>query len=40
MEMIQTKVNTDSIENLVQEGEVENVQSEDISADTVECDME
>lgn len=36
MENLQTEFNTDDIRNLVEEGVIENVQSEDIAADTVD----
>lgn len=36
MENLQTNFNTDDIQNIVEEGEIENVQCEDISTDKVD----
>ena len=40
MDEKQTKVNTDSIRNLVEEGVIENVQGEDISTNEVGSPVE
>ena len=40
MEEKQTKVNTDDIRNLVEEGVIENVQGERISTNELECPVE
>lgn len=40
MDEKQTKVNTDSIRNLVEEGVIENVQGENISTNELECPVE
>lgn len=40
MEEKQTKVNTDDIRNLVEEGVIENVQGENISTNEVGCPVE
>ena len=37
---LQTEINMDSIRNLVKEGVIENVQSENECTDNMECPME